>query len=250
MFGSIEQNKEYCSKEGLYVGFGPQYDSATNPHARKGRGTRNDLEEVREAIVQGMAMSRIADRYFDQFVKYSNGITKAQRLMMPDRPEGPREFIILWGEPGSGKSWKAKQIIGEDSYYEPDQNNSNKLSFENYDGQKWLLLEDYDPESMPVCVLKRITDRYTCILPGRGCSTRGLHSGVIITTNYNPALWYPKAPTDWDALFRRLSQCWHAKKAAWTNELTNEVIANPLPDFNAQIRADREQEAQIQIALL
>lgn len=233
MHGSVQDSITYCSKEesreSPYVGFGNQ--ACVNPHMRNKPGARNDLLAVQEALRLGAGLKRIAEDYFSTYCKYSNGITKAARLMLPERQNLVRQFVVYYGEPGAGKSWKARDLIGDASYYQPEQNNSGILSFESYDGQKWILLEDFDPKSLSVCVLKRITDRYHCILPGRGSSPPGLHDGVIITTNYPPTSWYPEAPLDYTALERRMTEHFTCKKAYWYNEIARTQVPNPLPDF-------------------
>lgn len=234
MNGSVQDSIVYCSKEETrespYVAFGSQ--TVVNPHCRSKPGARNDLDVVQQALRSGAGLKRIAEDYFSTYCKYSNGITKAARLMLPERANAPRRFVVYYGEPGAGKSWKARDLIGEDTYYQPEQNNSGILSFESYDGQSWILLEDFDPKSLSVCVLKRITDRYHCILPGRGSSPPGLHNGVIITTNYPPTSWYPDAPLDYSALQRRMTDHFTCKKAYWYDELTRSQVPNPLPKFD------------------
>lgn len=231
MLGTVEQNRQYCKKEGTYVELGDP--TVVNPHPRSGCGVRNDLAQIKESVDTGATLAVIADKHFESFVKFSNGITKAHMLLQKDdRLYNPRkrEFIVLWGPPGTGKSWWARKHIGEQSFCEPGSNNSGKISFDTYSNQEWLLLEDFAPESLAVCELKRITDMYTVKLPARGTEKMGVHNGVIITCNYNPKLWYTGAgSTEWDALERRATQVWHCGKTEWEDMKTGQVIPTPLP---------------------
>jgi len=149
-------------------------------------------------------------------------------MVQQDWVEQPREFVIMWGESGTGKSWQAKRIIGEDSYYIPEMNNSGFLSFETYDSQKWILIEEFKGMGLFIDDLKRMTDRYKCILRGRGCSKQALHTGLIITSQVNPADWYPNdREEDRVALLRRVTQLWQMSKKFWLNQLTGNVMNNP-----------------------
>lgn len=153
-------------------------------------------------------------------------------MTLPEFEGGKREFHVLWGDAGAGKSWKACELMGwnglDDTVYIPEQNNAGILSFENYAGQKWIFLDDFEPKSLPVTVLKRMTDRYNCVLPGRGQSVTASHVGVVITCNYKPENWYPES-VDWRALLRRMDTLLHCRLPGWTDCLTGEELPNPCP---------------------
>jgi hypothetical protein len=226
MAGTVAQNIKYCSKEKKYVGFGIQ--DKENCHIRAGKGQRNDLASVAQASESGMTIRSIAKQYPIEYIKYYRGIGAHHGLVQAARPDAPRRFIILWGEPGSGKSMHAMDIIGSDTVFRPDSNNSSAQSFENYDGQKWILFEEFNGKTLYMDDLKTMTDRYSCVLRGRGCSKAGLHDGVIITCNSCPTSWYPDAnPVHLDALLRRVEKLYQCNRDKWMNQLTGKVIDNP-----------------------
>lgn len=227
MHGTLEENMDYCKKEDMYVGFG-DYEGKENPHLRKGKGARNDLADVEMAVREGTSLKRLFEDHFSTMVKFHRGIEKAKKVLAKPWVEAPRQFIVMWGEAGAGKSWKTQQLVGDDTFFIPDQNNSGLLSFENYDGQKWILLEDFESKSLPVTVLKRMTDRYEMTLPGRGTSVMGAHSGVILTTNYNPEEWYT-SKEDYLALLRRMTGNLYCTRRGWKDLLTGEELPNPCP---------------------
>lgn len=241
MDGSVAQNIAYCSKPDSritpYVAFGDQ--DCLNPHEKQEKGARNDLLLVKRAMDSGVSMKRIRDDYFETFLRYSNGLKYARSLDENSFVEQTREFIVLMGPKGTGKSWFARQIIGNDSSYRPQKNNAGILSFESYDGQKWILMEEFNKKSLDIDTLKEITDRYKCTLPGRGFSPYGLHTGVIITMNHDPQNLCDTIE-DWEALRRRMTTWIWATEAPdrWQNKLTGQFFDSPFEKIRATLRAN------------
>lgn len=240
MAGTVQQSIDYCSKDGHYFAFGAQ--DGQNPHPRKGQGSRNDLERVVEDIMKGTSLKRIAADNPVEWVKFHKGFESLRSMTLPSFEGGKRQFHVLWGDAGAGKSWKAMRLMGvpegeehklEEYAFVPDQNNSGILSFETYAGQKWIFLDDFEPKSLQVTALKRMTDRYACVLPGRGRSVTASHLGVVITCNYKPENWYQEA-VDWQALLRRMDSLLHCRVGGWTNCLTGEELPNECPHVQQQ----------------
>ena len=240
MLGPTTQSVIYTSKEfnkdgsearwpgAIPIVFGDI--TAPNPHIKGGVGARNDLEAVIDLCKEGNSMADIANTCPNEWIKFNKGIRDFMTFCGKEWEEQPREFKILWGDSGSGKDWGAKRIIGEDSYYKPEQNNQSHYSFENYDGQKWIYLEEFQGLGLYLDDLKKMADRYKCTLRGRGCSKQGLHLGVIITSQANPASWYPNASEeDKAALLRRVTGLWHCRQSHWMDQLTGELRENPCP---------------------
>lgn len=59
--GNQKQAIEYCKKEGEYYEFGEA----------KEQGKRNDLEEIKNEIINGSNIENIADKYFGQYIRYN-----------------------------------------------------------------------------------------------------------------------------------------------------------------------------------
>ena len=232
MRGSVDQSVEYCSKEGDYHKFGQDAYTMKNPHERSAPGARSDLHEIRDMLKNGKRMAEIAEDHFTDFLRYGNGFRAYRQLVL--MAHAIESCFVFWGEAGSGKSWKAKEIIGDSSFYEPAQNNSGLISFESYDGQDYIVLNDFDPKSINVCALKRILDPHNgAMLPGRGVSHPNQAKAVIITSNYNPRTWY--APEEWPALERRMTSLTYCRKSVWENQLSGERFPNPCPHVSASM---------------
>lgn len=117
--GSAEQNRKYCSKDGIIKEFGdlPQ------------QGKRSDLVAVQDAIKKGATEKEIAETHFGTWVKYRKSL-QAYRELIHTRPSiskwkltdfpgewlsagnGLREYsLIFWGLPGIGKTEFAKACM-------------------------------------------------------------------------------------------------------------------------------------------
>jgi hypothetical protein len=214
------------------VAFGKQ--DAVNPHVRAGKGARNDLAGVVSFCDRGATLEEVARAHPIEYIKFTKGIMSYHDMVLPKWEEQPRQFIILWGQTGSGKSWGASQIIGSDSYFKGDYNNSSHISFENYDGQKWIWLEEYKGLGLFCDDLKTMTDRGECRLRGRGCTKKGLHHGVIITSQSDPSTWFPnESEEDMSALLRRVTRLYQCNRDQWCNQLSGNVFKNPCPFVSA-----------------
>ena len=192
-------------------------------------GQRTDLEAIVNGIKSGMKRKAIAMEHGAAFIKYHKGIEALANALDLDLDADVPNFVqrechIFYGDAGTGKSLAAMRIIGDDSYYKPQKNNAGLYSFETYKGQKWLLLDEYDPDkSLPgLSSLKEMMDQYQCTLPSRGTASgvKSRHLGVIVTTNFDPMFW-TKGTTaqqqiDWKAIKRRCKSIWDCQEDAWT----------------------------------
>lgn len=240
MIGTTEQNMAYCTKVKNKDGSEARVENtepivfgdseARNPHIKRGAGARNDLEEVINLCNEGNTEDDVRALCPAEWIKYHKGIKDYMRFCVPKWVEQPRKFYIFWGENGSGKNWGAEQIIKDDTWFDPDSNNQSHLSFENYDGQKWIVLHEFKGMGLFCDDLKKMTDRYECTLRGRGCTKKGQHLGVIITSQKNPSEWYPsESEEDMNALLRRVTGLWHCTRSHWMNQLTGQMYENPCP---------------------
>lgn len=211
--GNAQQADDYCNKEDTRVPNGIAWCRGSISKIT-GPGQRTDLLECISDIKSGMKRKAIADAHAPVYVKFHKGLQAlANALDMTLDDEGDnfleRECYIFYGASGSGKTLACKRLMGFDNWYEPQQNAQGQLSFETYKGQKWIFLDDFEPQTLGCGTLKRMMDRGKCVLPGRGAnsSVPGRHVGVCITTNIDPEKWY-KDKVHWNAISRRCKQVW------------------------------------------
>jgi len=244
-FGTAEQAEDYCTKEETRV-----LDGLSGKFGERStvtQGQRNDLKKAEDILKDPKVKNKkrkLAEECGSTVVKYHKGLeTLANWLeidMVEKRGDKEREVYIIWGDAGCGKSLYAKRLIGDDSYYQPQQNAAGALSFESYSGQKWILLEDYSPGTIGLDALKRMTDSYDCVLPARGSgsSPAALHDGVIITSQHNPSEWVGDTLNQQHliALKRRCTEIIHAQNSGWSFEISKRTLPPQLPMLEAYFR--------------
>lgn len=247
--GTSEQADDYCGKDDTRVVDGITWKKGERSKVTK--GMRGDLESVKEMALSGKKRKDIAMEHMGTFVKYHRGIdawANAVGISLDEDVKSweERTCHVFYGPSGTGKSLAADFEMNGGSVYLPEQNAQGMLSFENYSGQQWILLDDFEPKTLSAGVLKRMMDNRPCTLPGRGVARQARHKGVIITTNWNPQTWTEGAQqnVDWEALSRRCKTVWNCGTERWTilggtewplkdadGKSTPHVVPSPLPEL-------------------
>lgn len=206
------------------------------------RGQRTDWADFFADAKAGLPMDQLAEKHPRQFATGSRGLEKyLGAVRAKDRKEvGPRDVRVLWGPTGSGKSRWAKEYLkqtyGDSVFEDVDCNNTGKLSFESYGGQKAIFIDEYAFGGLNPETLKKMCDRYPCTLPGRGTSTFWKGTCVVITAQTHPSMWFLDKKNniileDYKAFLRRCKSLWRCDYENWEAELCGEEskkIVNPL----------------------
>ena len=229
--GNAMQAADYCKKDESATGeINWEHGEISVPN----QGKRNDLAIVGEKVMAGMSLKRIAEEHPIEVIKFARGIQTLIDLVQDPPEDTPKRVIILYGEPGSGKSSWARRFLKDESYYCPAMNNAGALSFESYADQKWIWLDDFQSGALTAQALKCMCDRYPSQLAGRGSSRWARHHGVIITSNYPIETWY-KEQVEAVAIRRRCEQIWICYKTKWVysgGTMHNPAEKpNPMSDF-------------------
>ena len=201
--GSAEEASDYCKKDISRAAGGIMYEFGKL--SKMFAGKRTDIDDAVDMLKSGASMRDVALTHSSVYVRMHRGLTALQGELIEARVSGaPREIIILWGSPGSGKSLFATLFP---NVYRPDRNNQGKLSFESYAGQKTLFFDEFSgSENLSVSDLKIICDRHDVRLPGRGMSVIGNHDRVVIASNVDPRLWYATSEDIyWRPMLRRIT---------------------------------------------
>lgn len=202
--GTVEEAAEYCNKSESRVDGGFQHTRGDRPN----QGRRSDLEPVYRDILDGKAPKEIAENHIREFVKYSNGITRACTLLQRARNE---PTIVHWycGPTGTGKSRRAQELAREitegnddDIYYKSPTDHW----WDGYFGQTVVIIDDYRKDFCKFSELLRLFDRYPLRLQCKGGTVQFCSKNIFITCPYDPCeIWENRNAEDLNQLMRRIN---------------------------------------------
>jgi len=112
-----------------------------------------------------------------------------------------RECQVYWGRTGLGKSRKAWEQLGLDSYPK----DPRSKFWDGYQGQAHVIIDEFRG-AIDISHILRWTDRYPVLVEIKGSATVLKATKIIFTSNLHPKDWYPLLDVDTlNALLRRLT---------------------------------------------
>jgi hypothetical protein len=217
--GSVQQNIDYCSKEGRVEEFG----------RRPEQGARSDLTRVANLVNEGKSLYDIADECPVEFIKFHKGICALQACLSSFR-SWKTEIYWFWGSTGTGKSQTAyAQAYEASSWYAKDP--SHKW-WDGYNGQEVVVIDDYRRDFCTFSFLLRLFDRYPLQIEIKGGTTQFLARKIYLTTPKDPvATWDSRTQEDLAQLNRRITEVRQFFPTA--NMMENEILIPAIaPGFN------------------
>lgn len=202
--GSREQARDYCMKEeSRAAGHSPH---EVGEWRNVAQGKRTDLDAVKAFIDANPLCSDfdLYDNFFSLCAKHMEFFRKYRAMRQPKRTEMP-EVHIFYGAAGTGKSKLASEMAPE-AYRKP----AGKW-WDGYNGEKDVIMDDFDPSTMPYLEWLKICDRYSLTVEVKGGHCRvDQVKRYFFTSNKNPADWY-SACTEYDsaAFSRRIFSLKH-----------------------------------------
>lgn len=188
MRGNLAQNNAYCEKQNKLITFGRE------PR----QGERRDIAEVFEAIRGGATELELAEANPPQFCQYGRRFEDYRRLLVPKRT-WKTEVKVFWGEPGSGKTRRAWDLLGGFDGGVAVSYTAGGF-FLGYNGEDRVLIDDFDG-AIPRDLFLQLTDRYPLLINIKNGCCHWCPKLLIITSNSHPSSWYD----DFQAILRRLS---------------------------------------------
>lgn len=204
---SNDQAREYCMKEETRAPDSEFIELGIYKKGRIGRGARNDLTKIKEAVKAGMTQKELADNHLNEYAKYYRFFDKMRGLYRPQaHPEGV-EVILHYGEPGTGKTRLAEE---ENPGVFVTPINNGTLWIDGYDGQETVLLDDFAGSLSKYALTNtlRLLDRYPIQVPVKGSFVWWQPKKIIVTTNIHPFRWYDwtNRQNQYQALWRRFTK--------------------------------------------
>lgn len=198
--GTHEEAYNYCTKSetrATIAGPGPyEYGVACT-----GPGERSDLRALHAAVKAGKDMAAISEEFFEQFLRYRNGI-RDYILLHRGRREWQTAVFVYHGPPGTGKSSRALHEAGPNAYWLRAPDSGRPCYWDGYDGQENVVIDEFYGW-ISIKSLCRLIDRYPYSVDQRGTSYPFLARRIWITSNKSPDEWYPNVGLP-AALQRRL----------------------------------------------
>lgn len=170
--GTPQQNREYCSKSGNFVELGEMPVSS----AQKGEKEIQRWTDAKRACQE----NKIEEVPDDIFIRYYRTLKDIRKDYMK-KPEDIDDVCGVWlyGPPGSGKSYGARQRY-EGAYDKP----CNKW-WDGYQGEEYVIIDDFDlNHSVLGHHLKIWADRYAFIAETKGGAVPIRPKKIIVTSNY------------------------------------------------------------------
>lgn len=210
--GTCDQARDYCKKVDETVLPDTFIEFGTYKPGKSGRGARNDIHVLRDAIKQGKTQRQIVED--DQLVEtFANYIKFHDRVRMLYEPP-PRENGVLVklyvGEPGTGKTRRAKEEYP--GIFEIPISNGT-LWLDGYDDHEHVLIDDFmgKGSKMGLDNTLKFLDRYVRKVPVKGTYAWYRPEVIVVTSNYHPRHWYDWKGREesWRALKRRFHEIWY-----------------------------------------
>lgn len=157
-------------------------------------------------VLKSRGIRGVAEECPTAYIKYTRGFTSLDaELSTPANTFKPKKVYVLFGEPGTGKTRWANSHF-PDAYDVPTPSHSNYW-FDGYRGERQLLLDDYANsvhETYPWSFFLKLLDGYRVRAPFKGGFRVIKPEVIIITSNYQPDMWYPGR--NYAALERRITE--------------------------------------------
>lgn len=207
MEGSLQQNENYCSKEGTFTKLGDEPK----------QGIRNDLLAVRDLVVQGERPMKIARTTMDETVftavaRHYRFFSELDRECSWSRrcAQGflPPKTYLRVGNPDVGKSTRIHELHGYDDVWK--WNPLLGKFFDGYINQSVAVFEDVQKGQIPpITFLKQLLDGYPMRVPIKCDPTGAVWQArtIYITSNEEPQYWYDYSnQSHYQAIMSRIFQ--------------------------------------------
>lgn len=192
--GGPASNRAYCTKEDTREAGTTTYEYGDCPG---GQGKRMDIVA---ASIKEHGLKRTIEENMGTYITCHRGMHELDRYLKRQRLEGRQsrhmETTVVYGDAGSGKSYWANHWDPGNTYVLPDIKRGERVNLDGYDGQRTLLIEDFDG-AIDYRTLLRMLDVYNCDFNTKGSMVAADWNYVLITSNLHPNSWYGNDKDPW-----------------------------------------------------
>lgn len=249
--GNAEQCDKYCTKDESATDEAKagleRYQKGERP---LGQGSRSDLHNVCEKVLKGVPLIDLCNDIdtAPTMVKYHRGIEYlACHRDSPPSPYGHGLLYLLYGAPGSGKTYASTKLILPDHsrFNPPITSGDGKIWFDGYNREPIIVFNDVtaiDPQqpmgnraTIFAELVKNLCDPIDLALPIKGGTVHKVRIwATIINGCDHPKTWFPS--NQWSQILSRCSllakfkrTCAPCSDRYCTHERTLEVERDALP---------------------
>lgn len=213
--GTREQARDYCRKEESRKAGPWEIGTWTG-----GQGTRTDIQSLMD-IIRGDGNARDAwEAHPEVMFRHYRAFNEARLAFQGTQQRPDIHVKVLYGESGAGKTMEAERLAAE---FEAEGKKVYRKApgkwWCGYNGEPVVLMDEFYGSWMHYAEFLRLIDRYPlCVeckggtLPMRACT-------IIITSNSEPASWYPNI-VDKLPILRRCHEIIHYRNGFSPKDVT------------------------------
>ncbi len=191
---SPQKNRAYCTDDSKRIPETAFFEYGTVP------GKEPPKLDTMCDLVREQGLKRAIEHDPSTYVRHCNGLASydlfCKRAKVEDRIERPMEVFVVYGDPGSGKSYWARHFDKGNCWPLPDIEKGSRLNIDGYNFQRTLIIEDYEGE-IPYRSFLKLLDVYNADFNTKGAYDVANWNYVIITSNTHPARWYDDRKDPW-----------------------------------------------------
>lgn len=233
--GTREQAIAYCKKEESRdpTSDGPkEFGHPDRVEDEKTQGRRTDIASVADALLDGASVSQVAMSHPSTYIKYHKGISALSNVIAESTPRRiATVIIILWGRTGTGKTrWVYAQHPSKEIYLK----DPTTPWWDGYQGEPYVLFDDYVPGNVPIAKFLRWADRTPIKVEVKGAFVPFKARIIYITSNYDPAIWWAAAEEPNVEAFKR--------RVMMIKQFEDNWVPEELEEINQERRNNGEEE--------
>ena len=171
------------------------------------QGKRTDLEDFKNAIIEGATDLELLENYTSQYMRYEKLIGKIRQLHNQEyysvNNRDNLKVIYIGGWAGVGKTSLVYELFDIKDVYRV---NNYDNPFDMYDSHKVLVLDEYGgtfKDTLDDALMLNVLDRYPLMLPARYYNKWAVYDTVIIISNLPFEKVFDRYEKDREDAFKR-----------------------------------------------